>query len=108
MPRGRPRQFDRDKALQDAMMVFWANGYHATSMPVLCEAMGIDVKSLYAAFGNKEKLFVETVGLYMKATQDLLWAHLEIGEPARGGRGGGGGARGGGGAGGAARPGGGW
>jgi AcrR family transcriptional regulator len=65
------------------MMVFWANGYHATSMPELCEAMGIDVKSLYAAFGNKEKLFVESVGLYMKATQDLLWAHLDKGDPAR-------------------------
>lgn len=83
MPRGRPRLFDRDKALQDAMLVFWANGYHATSMPDLTEAMGIDVKSLYAAFGNKEKLFVEAVGLYMKATQDLLWAHLATGDPAR-------------------------
>ncbi len=83
MPRGRPRQFDRDKALQDAMMVFWANGYHAASMPDLTEAMGIDVKSLYAAFGNKEKLFVEAVGLYMKVTQENLWEHLAKGDPAR-------------------------
>ncbi|NLS01523.1 TetR/AcrR family transcriptional regulator [Rhizobium sp. P38BS-XIX] len=81
MPRGRPRQFDRDKALQDAMLVFWRNGYHAASMPDLCGAMGIDVKSLYAAFGNKEKLFEEAVGLYMKATQNALWAHLAKGDP---------------------------
>ncbi len=83
MPRGRPRKFDREKALQDAMLVFWRNGYHAASMPDLTEAMGIDVKSLYAAFGNKEQLFVEAVGLYMVATQNGLWGHLEKGDPAR-------------------------
>ncbi|MDE1991753.1 MAG: TetR/AcrR family transcriptional regulator [Rhizobiaceae bacterium] len=61
------------------MLVFWRNGYHATSMPDLCAAMGIDVKSLYAAFGSKEKLYVEAVDLYMKASNDLLWAHLKTG-----------------------------
>lgn len=83
MPRGRPREFDRDKALQDAMLLFWRNGYNAASIADLCEAMGITVKSLYAAFGNKEQLFVEAVGLYMKATQQLLWARLDEGGSAR-------------------------
>lgn len=85
MPRGRPRKFDREEALQNAMLVFWGNGYHAASMPDLTQAMGIDVKSLYAAFGSKEKLFVEAVELYMKATQDRLWAHLAEGKSMRDG-----------------------
>ncbi|MGV3549585.1 TetR/AcrR family transcriptional regulator [Rhizobium sp.] len=83
MPGGRPRAFDRDKALQEAMMVFWRNGYHAASIPDLCSAMGITTTSLYAAFGNKEKLYVEAVELYMKSTQQVLWSRLEKGDPAR-------------------------
>lgn len=83
MPRGRPREFDRDKALQDAMLVFWGNGYHAASIPDLCQSMGITTTSLYAAFGNKEKLYIEAIDLYMRASQELLWTHLEKTKSAR-------------------------
>jgi AcrR family transcriptional regulator len=83
MARGRKREFDRDKALQAAMLAFWRKGYRATSIPDLCDAMGIRPPSLYAAFGNKESLFVEAVQLYMKATQTLLWNHLDEGRTAR-------------------------
>jgi AcrR family transcriptional regulator len=76
MPRGRPREFDRDKGLQNAMMVFWRKGYNATSIPDLCKAIGISAPSLYAAFGSKEELFVEAVKLYVKASYLLLWDHL--------------------------------
>ena len=61
---GRPRAFDRDKALQDAMLLFWRRGYLATSMNDLCEAMHIRSPSLYAAFGSKEDLYLEAVKLY--------------------------------------------
>jgi AcrR family transcriptional regulator len=76
MQRGRPREFDRDKGLQDAMLVFWHKGYNATSIPDLCHAIGISAPSLYAAFGSKEKLFVEAVRLYVKTSYCLLWNHL--------------------------------
>jgi AcrR family transcriptional regulator len=85
VPRGRPRQFDRDKALQDALLVFWRKGFYATSIPDLCGAIGVHEPSLYAAFGNKEKLYVEAVQLYMKISQSLLWGYLETGRTARAG-----------------------
>src|ERR1700749_3660752 len=63
-PRGRPRAFDRDEALDRAMHLFWRRGYEATSVSDLTEAMGITPPSLYAAFGDKKRLFLETVDRY--------------------------------------------
>ncbi|MFP2903746.1 TetR/AcrR family transcriptional regulator [Pyxidicoccus sp. 3LFB2] len=62
--RGRPRHFDRDAALRQAMQVFWERGYEGASLSELTEAMGIKAPSLYAAFGCKEALFREAVELY--------------------------------------------
>ena len=62
--RGRPRSFDRDAALERAMEVFWRQGYEATSINDLTAAMGINPPSLYAAFGDKERLFLEAVERY--------------------------------------------
>ncbi|WP_164018601.1 TetR/AcrR family transcriptional regulator [Pyxidicoccus trucidator] len=62
--RGRPRHFDRDAALRQAMQVFWERGYEGASLSDLTEAMGIKAPSLYAAFGCKEALFREAVELY--------------------------------------------
>jgi AcrR family transcriptional regulator len=61
---GRPRSFDRDHALDQALHVFWAKGYEGTSISDLTQAMGINPPSLYAAFGNKEKLFCEALDRY--------------------------------------------
>jgi len=63
-PRGRPRSFDRDAALERAMRVFWRQGYEATSINDLTQAMDINPPSLYAAFGDKERLFLEAVERY--------------------------------------------
>jgi AcrR family transcriptional regulator len=63
---GRPRAFDRDQALRRAMEVFWRHGYETTSINDLTAAMGINAPSLYAAFGDKERLFREAVELYGK------------------------------------------
>src|SRR5215211_6214456 len=64
MPRGRPRTFDPDKALDRALNVFWKKGYEGASLPDLTKAMGINRPSMYAAFGNKEKLFRKVVERY--------------------------------------------
>ncbi|GAA2794803.1 TetR/AcrR family transcriptional regulator [Saccharopolyspora taberi] len=63
-PRGRPRAFDRDRALRVAMELFWEHGYEGVSMSDLTGAIGISAPSLYSAFGCKEALFREAVALY--------------------------------------------
>jgi AcrR family transcriptional regulator len=80
---GRPREFDRDLALQQAMLVFWRKGFLATSMNDLCYAMGIRSPSLYAAFGSKEALYIEAVGHYAKTIGPAIWGRLTDGLNAR-------------------------
>jgi AcrR family transcriptional regulator len=69
-PRGRPRSFDRDLALQKAMEVFWKKGFEAASIADLTAAMGINPPSLYAAFGDKEDLFLAAVERYQARRGD--------------------------------------
>lgn len=61
---GRPRAFDVETALEKALEVFWRKGYDGASLADLTEAMGINKPSLYAAFGNKEQLFLKAIDLY--------------------------------------------
>lgn len=72
-PRGRPRSFDRDAALEVAMDVFWKKGYEATTIHDLTAAMGINPPSLYAAFGDKERLYLEAVERYQS------WRREQVG-----------------------------
>jgi AcrR family transcriptional regulator len=62
--RGRPRTFDPDVALRQALDVFWERGYEGTSLSDLAQAMGIASASIYAAFGSKEELFRKVMTLY--------------------------------------------
>jgi len=62
--RGRPRAFDREAALSQAMRLFWEKGFEATSVADLTAAMGIASPSLYAAFGSKEALYAEALEHY--------------------------------------------
>ncbi len=72
----RPSEFDRDEVLLRAMEVFWCNGYEATGMPTLVEAMGIGRQSLYNAFESKRGLFLEALKVYQgeraKSLQKVL------------------------------------
>ena len=73
---GRPLSFDRDKALQAALLQFWQTGYETTSVAELTHAMGITAPSLYTAFGDKESLFLECLEKYAnpgpKTTPELI------------------------------------
>ncbi len=62
--RGRPRTFDPDLALRQALDLFWERGYEGTSLSDLAEAMGIASASIYACFGSKEDLFRKVMMLY--------------------------------------------
>lgn len=79
MPRGRPREFDTQKALDAALTLFWRHGYEGTSLAMLSEAMGVNAPSLYAAFGNKEALFSQVVDRYIDKPASYL--HKAVGQP---------------------------
>jgi AcrR family transcriptional regulator len=76
---GRPREYDRARALWCAMRAFWEyGGYERTSISQLTEAMGISSPSLYAAFGSKRELYDEAVELYaQRPTTPLTLALTE-------------------------------
>jgi AcrR family transcriptional regulator len=61
---GRPREFDIDKALERAMELFWRQGFDGTSLTDLTRELGLTRPSLYAAFENKEALFLKALNLY--------------------------------------------
>jgi TetR/AcrR family transcriptional regulator, transcriptional repressor for nem operon len=62
----RPREFDRDEALDRATRVFWAKGYVSTSTEDLLAAMNIGRQSLYNTFGDKRKLYLEALERYQR------------------------------------------
>lgn len=74
---GRPRAFDIDEGLEQALHVFWRKGYLGTSLTDLTEAMGINRPSLYAAFGNKESLFRKALDRYSAKQTAYLREALE-------------------------------
>jgi len=72
----RPKEFDVDDALQNALEVFWQKGYEATSVQDLVGAMGIQKASLYATFGDKRSLYLTALRRYQQETLDELTTHL--------------------------------
>lgn len=60
----RPSEFDRDEAIASAIKVFARHGFEAASTSDLLEGMGIGRQSLYGAFGDKRRLFLEALRRY--------------------------------------------
>ncbi len=74
---GRPRGFDKEEALRQAMHLFWEQGYEATSLTQLKVAMGdISAASFYAAFDCKEALFRDVLVRYL-ASHGQVTASLQ-------------------------------
>lgn len=72
MSAGRPRQFDIEKALDSALLLFWRYGYEGTAISDLTRAMRINAPSLYAAFGSKEGLFGKALERYLERPASYL------------------------------------
>lgn len=77
MTRGRPREFDPDATLEHALAVFERDGFESASVQSLADAMGICKPSLYAAYGNKEGLFIAALNRYTAATDSRRVVLLE-------------------------------
>jgi AcrR family transcriptional regulator len=74
---GRPISFDKNAALEAAMLLFWERGYEGTSMADLTETMGLSASSIYAAFGDKQALFSLAVKRYMDSRAQYAARALE-------------------------------
>src|SRR6202051_3353866 len=78
MAMGRPRAFDAEKALDEAMEVFWRHGYDGATIAELTGAMGINPPSLYAAFGSKEGLLKAALDRYAAKRAEFMIEALAL------------------------------
>jgi AcrR family transcriptional regulator len=74
---GRPISFDKEAALEAAMLLFWERGFEGTSMADLTQAMRLNPSSIYAAFGDKHALFQLAVKRYMEMRAQYAGKALE-------------------------------
>jgi AcrR family transcriptional regulator len=75
---GRPREFDPDQVLDVAMVLFWEHGYDGVSISDLTDATGINRRSLYAAFGSKERLFLAAADQYLAGPGGFVTAAMSL------------------------------
>ena len=80
---GRPKKFEPDVAIAQAMETFWTKGYGATSPADLAEATGVAKGSLYNAFGSKRELFGKALDLYDRTGRELTGEFLAKAETAK-------------------------
>ena len=73
---GRPKIFDEQEALNDAINIFWEKGFDATSMDDLMRAMGVQRGSFYHTFGSKKSLFINAFTQYETMSFDELRRQL--------------------------------
>jgi AcrR family transcriptional regulator len=76
-PRGRPRAYDEERALEQATGTFWRSGYAATSLDALGAATGMNRPSLYAAFGDKHALYLAALERYARQAEAAMRSALD-------------------------------
>jgi AcrR family transcriptional regulator len=68
----RKKEYNAEVVVEKAMQLFWINGYKTTSMQMLAQEMGINKFSIYASFGNKQGLFIESLKCYKRGISNTL------------------------------------
>jgi TetR/AcrR family transcriptional regulator, copper-responsive repressor len=81
--RGRPRGFETETALTQAMDIFWQDGFAATSLDALSAATGLNRPSLYGAFGDKRALYLQAYRQYRKRVNEMFAPLFAASEPLR-------------------------
>ncbi|MEM7730103.1 MAG: TetR/AcrR family transcriptional regulator [Pseudomonadota bacterium] len=62
----RPMAFDRDTAIDSAMRLIWRDGYEASSVKSVSEALGITRSSYYNTFRSRDALYALALGRYFE------------------------------------------
>ncbi|MFT0623210.1 TetR/AcrR family transcriptional regulator [Ectopseudomonas guguanensis] len=75
--RGRPKSFCPDRALENAMQLFWQRGYEAASLQDLQAATGLSKSSLYQTYPSKQAWFVAAFSRYVAQRRALLLEQLD-------------------------------
>lgn len=73
----RTKEFNEDQVLDKAIEIFWHKGYNGTSAQDLVTHLGLSRSSLYDTFGDKQKLFSQSLQRYQKQSQDQIMKLLE-------------------------------
>lgn len=73
---GRPPTFNRENKIEEAMGLFWEQGYEATSVQDLVDHLDLNRSSLYNAFGGKHDLYLEALDHYRTKGNEALRGHL--------------------------------
>ena len=63
-PRGRPKGFIPDEALDRAVEMFWEHGYEGVDVDRIARAVNVTKPALYRAFGDKSTLLLKAVERY--------------------------------------------
>ena len=73
----RTKTFDPDQVLQQAMLLFWREGFRQLSMDSLVQKLGVNRYSLYHTFGNKQAFFQKALVLYTDTVFNRLLLPLQ-------------------------------
>ena len=68
----RTKEYKEEEVIEKAMLLFWRNGYQGTSMQMLEREMGINKFSIYASFGSKQGVFLESLQCYKSKVNSVL------------------------------------
>lgn len=79
----RPKEFDEAEVLDKALLLFRAQGYHATSFADLTKTLGVCRQSLYDTYGDKQNLFVTALKRYIQNSSDCMRRRLDKQAPIR-------------------------
>ena len=82
---GRPKKYERDEVLKNAMTLFWRRGFAHTNLQDLEKATGVNKSGLYAEFESKEDIFLSSLQYYydnrgsgeILIRQPLGWRNIE-------------------------------
>jgi TetR/AcrR family transcriptional regulator, transcriptional repressor for nem operon len=73
----RPKSFDEEAVLDQAVQLFWERGYEGTSLAGLETHLGLGRQSLYNSFGDKHALFLKALDRYRRDMGGAALAQLD-------------------------------